>query len=282
MYFVREKLQDASLSFSRRLSLRDKIICSTLAILLLVLVYYSFARNPINTILGLILFCSGVTLFLKNNMTSQSKSKVMFSNASRIDTQNGSNSMTILDNHINNKYINIQNHHIKITDDISETLDELRNIFNEMVALFPSPIVAINQFSGELTQELRKQPEIKASFDIDGDINEQELVNKIIKILLAPKFYPIKKIDADGDLVTIEYIEDDEECESIVIYKGYKIHLHKNQNNRWQYSIQNRNLSFLEIKRKWRRYTKKYNAIARAKKQIQEDIFKNWKNSITK
>ncbi|WP_143289343.1 hypothetical protein [Brunnivagina elsteri] len=56
--------------------------------------------------------------------------------------------------------------------------------------------------------------------------------------------------------------------------------MHKNQNNRWYYRIQNRDLSFLELKIKWRRYVKKENAIARAKKEIQEDIFKHWKNRI--
>jgi Ca2+/Na+ antiporter len=282
MYFFREKLQSASLSFYRRWSLRDKIICSTLGILLFVLIYYSFTVNYVNALLGLILFFSGIFLLFKYNNARQKTSKVavknpatsMFSNPTKIETQDGSFSVTIPE------YINIQNHQIKIASDISKTLDDLGDVFNQMIALAPSPVEAIKEFSEELTQELCKQPEIKVSFDVYGDINEQELVNKIIKILLAPKFYPIKKIDADGDLINIEYLEEDEECESIVIYKGYKIHLHKNQNNRWHYRIQNRTLSFLEIKRKWRRYIKKENAIAQAKKQIKEDMFKNWKNSI--
>ncbi|MEA5569511.1 hypothetical protein [Calothrix sp. UHCC 0171] len=201
-------------------------------------------------------------------------------NTKIIDRKDGNLSVTIFSRSSEKHYIYIGNFQIQMSSDISLTLDELSDVFHRMIAIAENPVEAINKFAQELQQELRNKPEIKLYFDIDTDSNVQSLVNKIIKLLLAPKFYPIRKIDNTGDLVRVEYLEDDEELESIVIYKGYKIHLHKNQNNRWHYRIQNRELLFLELNRKWRRYSRKENAIARAKKQIKEDIFKNWETSM--
>ncbi|BAZ36974.1 hypothetical protein NIES4101_28950 [Calothrix sp. NIES-4101] len=291
MYFVRDKLQDASRTGNYRLSLKSKIIYLVLGFLLLLLVYSGLIRSPINTLVGLILFLFGFLLLIKGNIAERRKHKLTIINSLAnheslsesqkiIDSPDGYLNVIIPHKNCKSLYINIENHQIKISDDISQTLEGLRDVFHQMLVIAENPVETINKFAQELLQELENKPETKQYFNIDADIDSQKLVNQIIKILLAPKVYPIRKINNNGDLVRVEYLEDDEEFENIMIYKGYTIHLHKNQNNRWHYHIQNRDLLFLKLNRRWRRYSRKENAIARAKKRIKEDIFKNWENSM--
>ncbi len=68
MYFLRERLQKAWLSLNFRLSLPVMVIFFILGALLTVLIYYSFTKNPINTVAGLILFLVGIAMLFKGSI----------------------------------------------------------------------------------------------------------------------------------------------------------------------------------------------------------------------
>lgn len=183
---------------------------------------------------------------------------------------------------LESQYMVISHHNVKISPDISHTLDNLSDIFQQVIAQSPNPIVAINDFAEDLQTQLYKNPEFLSYFCVDGECNAEAAVNQIIKYLLTPTVYPTQKIDGNGNLIRIEYL-DESECnldKSIFIYKGYRINLHRNERNRWHFRIQKRDLSLLFLRRKPRAYRHKQRAIAAAQKLIREDIFNTWENSM--
>jgi hypothetical protein len=274
MYFVRE-IQKASQSSSLRLSLRNKIIFLAIGILLTILIYYSFKKSPFNTVIGLILFLAGIAMLSKNKITSQRKNELVSRNLS---TQILNNSDLNLQHSYMKQYITIENRQVEIADDVSETFNEFREILVHNIAESSNPLNAISEFAQKLTEELHQHPEVKLRLNADINIHEQELVNNIVKLLLTQNHYhQIQKLNTSSDLVYLEYLNDDEEFydRQTIIYKGYKIHLHKNQNNRWHYKIQRSDLS-LVTKNKSRRFLYREHALAAAKKKIRKDKFINW------
>lgn len=280
MYFLRE-IQKASQSSSLRLSLR--IIFFAVGILLTILIYYLFVKSPVNTVLGLVLFVTGLAMS-KNNIAYQSKNELISRNTatpilnnSGIINVNDNSDLNISDSYME-QYITIEDRQVEIGDDVSQAFHEFRDILVHSIAQSSNPLDAVSEFAQNLTEELHKHPEVKLRLNADRNINEQELVNNIIKLLLTQNHYhQIQKLNPSSDLVYLEYLNDDEEFydRQIIIYKGYKIHLHKNQNNRWHYKIQRNDLSFL-TKNKSRRFLYREHALAAAKRKIRRDKFINW------
>ncbi len=286
MYFVRE-IQKASQSSSLRLSLR-KILFLAIGILLTILIYYSFTKSPANTVIGLILFLAGLAMLSKNQIAYQNKNELISRNAANSILNNSGiidvndNSRLNIQNSYIKQYITIENRQVEIADDVSQTFNEFRDILVENIAQSSNPLNAISEFAQKLTEELHQHPEVKLRLNADRNIHEQELVSNIVKLLLTQNHYnQIQKLNTSSDLVYLEYLNDDEDFydRQIIIYKGYKIHLHKNQNNRWHYQIQRSDLSVL-TKNKSRRFFYREHALAGAKRKIKKDKFINWDYSI--
>lgn len=292
MYFVRKRLQKAWLSSNFKLSLPVMVTFFTLGALLTVLIYYSFTKNPINTVAGLILFLVGIVMLFKDSITCGQKEFigrnattsilntseiVNFSDNYNLNIQ-GDSTFSSCQEHSMSKYITIQDRQVEIGDDISQTFNEFRDILMHSIAQSPNALEAISEFAKKLAEELHKYPELKVRLNSDRNVNEQELANNILKLLLTQNHYhQIQKLSAKSDLVYVEYINDDDELydRQTVIYKGYKIHLHKDQNNRWHYKIQRNDLSLL-TKNKSRRFFYREHALATAKRKIKKDKFNKW------
>ncbi len=297
MYFVRERLQKAWLSLNFRLSLPVMVIFFSLGALLTVLIYYSFTKSPINTVAGLILFSVGIAMLFKDSIAACRKKESIGRNTATSILNNsgivnlsdnynlniqGNTTLSACQEHRMSKYITIQDRQVEIGDDISQTFNEFRDILMHSIAQSPNALDAISEFAKKLAEELHKYPEVKVRLNTDRNINEQELANNILKLLLTQNHYhQIQKLSTKSDLVYVEYINDDDELydRQTVVYKGYKIHLHKDQNNRWHYKIQRNDLSFL-TKNKSRRFFYREHALAAAKKKIRRDKFNNWNDSI--
>jgi hypothetical protein len=282
MNFVKE-IQKASQSSSLRLSLPNKILFLAVGILLTVLIYYSFVKSPVNTVVGLILFIAGLAMLSKNKIAYQRKNELINRNTatpilnSGIINVNDNSGLNIQDNYIK-QYITIEDRQVEIADDVSQTFNEFRDILVHSIAQSSNPLNEISEFAQKLTEELHKHPEVKLRLNADRNIHEQELVNNILKLLLTQNHYhQIQKLNTSSDLVYLEYLNDDEEFydRQIIIYKGYKIHLHKDQRNRWHYKIQRSDLSCL-TKNKSRGFLYREHALAAAKRKIRKDKFINW------
>lgn len=283
MYFVRE-IQKALQSPSLRLSLRNNILFLATGILLTILIYYSFTKSPANTVIGLILFLAGIAMLSKNKIVYQNKNELISRNAANSILNNSGiidlndNSRLNVQNSYIKQYITIEDRQVEIADDVSQTFNKFRDILVENIAQSSNPLDAISEFSQKLTEELHQHPEIKLRLNADRNIHEQELVSNIVKLLLTQNHYhQIQKLNTSSDLVYLEYLNDDEEFydRQIIIYKGYKIHLQKNKNNRWHYKIQRNDLSLL-TKNKSRRFLYREHALAAAKRKIRKDKFINW------
>ncbi|WP_138504453.1 hypothetical protein [Nostoc sp. PA-18-2419] len=302
MHFFRGKLYDALRLLNRRLSLKDKIICLTVGILLIAaLIYDLFIINPYATIAGLILILLSIFLPWRNKALSQRHikqitrtpkiyrlSKTQKTNQTIIDTKGGNYNENFQGNYIEGDYINqhvtIQDRQVELNSNISHTLDEFREILNQIVVQSSNPIEGISKFAQELAEELRNHPEVKEYFNANEDNSEQELVNIILKLLLTQNnCYKLNNVNTNSDFYSIEYFEDDydeyEKDRCILSYKGYTIYIAKDQNDWWHYRIKRNDLSFLKISLFDSHSYSKELAISNAKKKVDEERFNNWQNS---
>jgi hypothetical protein len=235
-------------------------------------------------LVGLLLFIAGIAMLSKNNIANQNRNELIsrntatqISNNSDIINVNDNSKLNTQDSSIK-QYITIENHQVIINDDISETFNEFRDILVHSIAQSSNPLEAASDFTRKLAEELHKHPEVKLQLNADRNIDERELANNILKLLLTQNHYhQLQKLNSSSELVYLEYLNDDEEFydKQIIIYKGYKIHLHKNQNNRWHYKIQRSDLSWL-TKNKSRRFLYREHALAAAKRKIRRDKFIDW------
>ncbi|MEH1985586.1 hypothetical protein [Nostoc sp.] len=200
------------------------------------------------------------------------------------------------------KYINIKNQEVKISADISETLGDFKDILNEMIVKSSDPGEVISQFAKELAEELRKQPDVKASFDDKEDSSEQELANKIIIDLLTKSYDQLSQINQITQITRTDQINqssqiqklnnsnaleytyyipnnDNDNDRDVIPYNGYTIYLAKDHENMWNLEIQREDGSPLDLS-KQRRLSSKDNAIGTAKKKIDNDRIANWKSNI--
>ncbi|MBN3948654.1 MAG: hypothetical protein HWQ38_20220 [Nostoc sp. NMS7] len=278
--------------------------------LLLALIHTAFTINIIISIFGLTSFLSGIFLYLRNQRIvkiqprlAAIKQIIPTTNKQRtVNTNGGAYNEKIGRDYIGrdyvNKYINIKNEEVEISADISETLGDFKDILNEIIVKSSDPGQVISQFSQELAEELRKQPEVKASFNEKEDSSEQELANKIIIDLLTKSYdqlsqinqitqitrtdqinqsSQIQKLNNSSPLEYTYYIPDNDR--DVILYNGYTIYLAKDHVNMWNLEIQREDGSPLDLIKR-RRFSSKDNAIGTAKKKIDKDRITNWKSNI--
>jgi hypothetical protein len=278
--------------------------------LLLALIHAAFTINIFFTIGGLTLFLSGAFLSLRNKnliktqprLVEINQVEVIPNNERNISTNSGHYNEIIGRDFIgrdsvtkNVKNITIGNREVEINpNDIAETFYEFRDILTQSITQSSNASEAISEFAKELTEELRKQPELKFCFDIDKNIGEQELVNKIFVDLLNKSYeqineiHPItritsdqiKKINNSSDSAYIEHFEYNGNGEYDILYRGYTVHLFQDQSKWWHSRIRRSNLSLFEDSNT-KRSRNIYFAIGRAIDQIEKEIERNWKNSMT-
>jgi hypothetical protein len=265
---------------------------------------------------GLTLILSGIFLQFRNQFLAKNQPKlapikqiIPTSNQQRtINTKGGNYNEKVGRDYIEGdyvkKYINIKNKQVEISSDISETLGDFKDILNEMIVKSSDPVEAISQFARELAEELRKQPEVKASIDDKDDSSEQELANKIIIDLLTKSYDQISQINEITQITRTEQINQSSQIQKvnnsstleytyytpneeneynndrcIILYNEYTIYLAKDHENMWNLEIQREDGSPLDLS-KQRRFSSKDNAIGTAKKKIDKDRIANWKSSI--
>ncbi|MEH2389778.1 MAG: hypothetical protein V7K14_29260 [Nostoc sp.] len=278
--------------------------------LLLALIHTAFTINIIISIFGLTSFLSGIFLYLRNQSIvkiqprlAAIKQIIPTTNKQRtVNTNGGAYNEKIGRDYIGRnyvkKYINIKNEEVEISADILETLGDFKDILNEIIVKSSDPGQVISQFSQELAEELRKQPEVKASFNEKEDSSEQELANKIIIDLLTKSYdqlsqinqitqitrtdqinqsSQIQKLNNSSPLEYTYYIPDNDR--DVILYNGYTIYLAKDHVNMWNLEIQREDGSPLDLIKR-RRFSSKDNAIGTAKKKIDKDRITNWKSNI--
>lgn len=279
--------------------------------LLLALIHTAFTINILITIFGLTLFLSGMFLHLKNQTIvkiqcrlAPIKQIIPTTNKQRtVNTNGGAYNEKIGRDYIGRdyvkKYINIKNEEVEISADISETLGDFKDILNEIIVKSSDPGEVISQFAKELAEELRKQPEVKASFDDKEDTSEQELANKIIIDLLTKSYDQLSQINQitqitrtgqinqSSQIETLNnssaleytyYIPNNNNDRDVIPYNGYTIYLAQDDANMWNLDIQREDGSLLDLS-KQRRLSSKDNAIGTAKRKIDKDRMANWKNN---
>lgn len=290
MDFLRNKLANRQRLFQSSLvkGLFVFIFLLLLTALIVILTHQRFRVNDAGIILGLILFITGFVLWYRQQTTASSP-HVSTSAMAMNNFGHNFDSYPNLDNYQlpisphtpEIQHIIIRNQPVKISVDITQILESLRDVLQQTITQATNPVIAIQEFAQDLQTQLSQNPELKLYLCVDGDCHEPELVNQILKLLLIPPVYPIQKLDQHGNIVKIEYLEDDkcvpDHC--IILYKGYRINLHQNQNKAWAIRIQRPDLSFLELRR-IRKYRKKANAIAVAQKHIRADIFREWQQAM--
>ncbi len=284
--------------------------------LLFALIHATFSINTIKSLVGLTLILSGIFLQFRNQFLAKNQPKlapikqiIPTSNQQRtINTKGGNYNEKVGRDYIEGdyvkKYINIKNKQVEISSDISETLGDFKDILNEMIVKSSDPVEAISQFARELAEELRKQPEVKASIDDKDDSSEQELANKIIIDLLTKSYDQISQINEITQITRTEQINQSSQIQKvnnsstleytyytpneeneynndrcIILYNEYTIYLAKDHENMWNLEIQREDGSPLDLS-KQRRFSSKDNAIGTAKKKIDKDRIANWKSSI--
>ena len=304
MFFLRIKSRNSLLFI---------VVGSFCISLLLALIHTAFIISIFTTILGLTLFLSGMFLHLRNQSIVKTQPRlapikqiIPTRNKQRtVNTNGGAYNEKIKRDYIGrdlNKYIKIKNQEVKISADISETLGDFKDILNEMIVKSSEPGEVISQFAKELAEELRKQPDVKASFDEKEDSSEQELANKIIIDLLTKSYdqlsqinqitqitrpdkinqsSQIQKLNNSNALEYTYYIpnNDNDNDRDVIPYNGYTIYLAKDHENMWNLEIQREDSSPLNLS-KQRRLSSKDNAIGTAKKKIDNDRIANWKSNI--
>ncbi len=301
MFFLRIKSRNSLLFI---------VVGSFCISLLLALIHTAFTINIIISIFGLTSFLSGIFLYLRNQRIvkiqprlAAIKQIIPTTNKQRtVNTNGGAYNEKIGRDYIGrdyvNKYINIKNEEVEISADISETLGDFKDILNEIIVKSSDPGQVISQFSQELAEELRKQPEVKASFNEKEDSSEQELANKIIIDLLTKSYdqlsqinqitqitrtdqinqsSQIQKLNNSSPLEYTYYIPDNDR--DVILYNGYTIYLAKDHVNMWNLEIQREDGSPLDLIKR-RRFSSKDNAIGTAKKKIDKDRITNWKSNI--
>lgn len=253
MYFVRKILYKYLRILNQIIPLRYKILFSVMVVVsVFVLIYELYIANSVATIAGLSLILLGVFLILQNKSADKiqkkiiaRKIKIYTSNRSQkshgimVDTKGGNYNETVEGNYIEGDFVNhnitIQGHKVGISSDISDTLNEFREILAQTIVQNPNPVESISNFAEELVAELQKNPEVKSYFNVDKDINDKELVNTIIKLVLTQN-YNFKNsysqiLNNDNELDSVDYLENEEEEEEsyryISSYRGYKIDLAK-------------------------------------------------------
>lgn len=301
MFFLRIKSRNSLLFI---------VVGSFCISLLLALIHTAFTINIIISIFGLTSFLSGIFLYLRNQSIvkiqprlAAIKQIIPTTNKQRtVNTNGGAYNEKIGRDYIGRnyvkKYINIKNEEVEISADILETLGDFKDILNEIIVKSSDPGQVISQFSQELAEELRKQPEVKASFNEKEDSSEQELANKIIIDLLTKSYdqlsqinqitqitrtdqinqsSQIQKLNNSSPLEYTYYIPDNDR--DVILYNGYTIYLAKDHVNMWNLEIQREDGSPLDLIKR-RRFSSKDNAIGTAKKKIDKDRITNWKSNI--
>ncbi|MCC5640610.1 hypothetical protein LC593_33225 [Nostoc sp. CHAB 5844] len=197
----------------------------------------------------------------------------------------------------NIKNINIGNREVEVNpNNIIVTFDEFRDILTQSITQSSDALEAISEFARQLTEELRKSPEVKVSFGVDENINEQELVNKIFIDLLTKTYNQISEVSQNYQIARITQPEQIEKInisnssgfierfesrgnnEYDISYREYTIYLFQEKRKRWLYRIIRRDLSvFVEHSKNWRNI---YYAIGKAIDQIDNEIDMKWKNRI--
>lgn len=284
------------------------IFCSFCISLILALIHTVFTINIIFSIFGLTLFLSGIFLELRNKIIEKTQfrlvpTKQIISTEKRtIDTNGGNYNETIGRDYVdddsvtnNIKNITIGNREVEINPNyIVDTFDEFRDILTQSITQSSNALEAISEFAKELTEELRKHPEVKVCFGVDENISVEELLNKIFIDLLNKNYeqsnesYPItritydqiKKINNFSNLAYIEQFESNGNGEYDLLYRGYTVHLFLDQSKWWLYRIRRSNSSIFEHSNT-RRSRNIYFAIGRAIDQIEKEIEINWKNSMS-
>ncbi len=292
------------------------ILISFCISLTLALIHTTFSINPVSTILGLTLFISGVLhsifLYLKNQNSVKSTPILMPikqinstpNNQRTVNTSSGNYNENIGRDFVgrdsinkNIKNINIGNREVEVNpNNIIVTFDEFRDILTQSITQSSDALEAISEFARQLTEELRKSPEVKVSFGVDENINEQELVNKIFIDLLTKTYNQISEVSQNYQIARITQPEQIEKInisnssgfierfesrgnnEYDISYREYTIYLFQEKRKRWLYRIIRRDLSvFVEHSKNWRNI---YYAIGKAIDQIDNEIDMKWKNRI--
>ncbi|OUL32498.1 hypothetical protein BV378_00150 [Nostoc sp. RF31YmG] len=257
--------------------------------LLIAVVHITFRTNPVGTILALTLILSSIFSYFDNQNKSKYQSKIISviqtnstaNNQRTIDTNSGDYNENIQGNYIKgdniNQHIDIGGSQVEINNDISpsEICDEFRDILTRNIAQSSNVLDAICKFQQELTEELRKHPEVKVYLNGNIDSNEEELVNNILKILLSQEFYSIESLNNTGQLVTTNLVKDEnkvtEKYKNSIQYRNYTIELLKGKHDRWIYKIYRPDFSILENKTRITSY-KEEDAIKKAKKEINSEM----------
>lgn len=290
------------------------ILISFCISLILALIHTTFSINPVSTTLGLTLFISGILysifLYFKNKNSVKITPILMpvkqinlTPNHQRtVNTSGGSYNENIGRDFIgrdsinkNIKNIHIGNREVEINpNNITATFDDFKDILTQSITQSSDALNAISEFARQLTEELRKSPEVKVSFGVDENINEQELINKIFINLLTKTSNQISEINQNYQISRITQPEQTEKInisnssgfierfESLgnneyeISYRKYTIYLFQEKRKRWLYRIIRRDLSvFVEHSKHWRNI---YYAIGKAIDQIDNEIDIKWKN----
>ncbi|MBD2567269.1 hypothetical protein [Anabaena lutea] len=200
-------------------------------------------------------------------------------NHNLVNTNGGNYNKNINGNYIQRDYIDqsitIGGQKVEISSDISQTIYDFKDILTEMIAKSSDPRKAISEFTEELVQELRRNPEAKINFSVQYDSSEEELVNNIIRILLTQDSSELENINVSNGLMNIKPIDNQYDSEkdykNNIPYRGYTIELLNGINNRWIYKIKRKDNTFLENIKRGGSYREE-TAITKAKKEIDKEL----------
>lgn len=276
---------------------------------MLALIHAAFTINIFFAIGGLTLFLSGALLHFRSKEMIKAQAKlleinqieVIPNNQRNISTSGGNYNENIGRDYIgrdsvtkNIKNITLGDREVKIDPNyLVDTFDEFRDILTQSITQSSNALEAISEFANQLTEELRKQPEVKSYFNVDRDISAQELVNKIFLDLLNTDYeqineiYPVTRISSNqiqsinnfSESAYIERFESNGNNEYDFLYKDYTVHLFLDQSRMWNHRIRRPDSSL--VKHSYRRTRNIYSAFGKAIDMIDKELEEIWKTNMT-
>jgi hypothetical protein len=275
--------------------------------LLIALIHASFSINVFLAILGLTLLLSGGFLEVINKDMFKLQSRLLEINKieeiginSRNINTKGNYNENIGRDYIggdsinkNIKNVTVGGREVTVNPNyILDTFEDFKDILTESINQTSNALDAISEFANQLTEEIRKQPEVKCCFNMDKNVSAEELTKKIFLFLLNGDYddsnesYPVININSNeiekfnnaNKSVYIESFQNNWNGKYIFSYKNYVVELFQEQNKMWHHKIIRSDKSLLKYSD--RRSSNIYFAIGRAIDTIEKEIVLKWKNNL--
>ncbi|MDF5730763.1 MAG: hypothetical protein PUP92_22775 [Rhizonema sp. PD38] len=256
-----------------RLSAFEKLLYSLISILLLttliVWIFKTYFSIAISISIGFLGIGSGIYLLNRrymlqkqNNERDLKSRNTVFGNY--VKTMGGNYNESINGNYIQGDYINIQGDQIDISQDLTQILAQLQDILRNIENQGYSAEEAQTQIVNQLAKEIRRKPQLKAKLNFDENTGE-DVYEQLINLLNTSSYFGNHK-----PLRVHNFLEDDNDYEERVSYKGYTIYLETDKDGQWHYRIDG-----LLVDDTGCRYFKS-SAIDEAKGKIDEERFGSW------